>query len=114
MSTVTTHILDTSRGTPAPGVNVTLTVLGKGDMWTRIGTATTDVDGRIKSFLQPGKSLEIGTYRLRFDTHAYHAAQGVQGFFPHVDVIFSIREVGRHHHVPLLLSPFAYSTYRGS
>ena len=111
MSTVSTHVLDTARGQSAAGVNVTLTVLGKGDMWTRVGTGVTDVDGRIKSFVQPGKSLEMGTYRLRFDTGAYHTSQG---FFPHVDVVFSIREVGQHLHVPLLLSPFSYSTYRGS
>lgn len=114
MSTVTTHVLDTARGQPAVGVNVSLASLGKGDMWTRIGTGVTDADGRIKSFVKPGTNMEIGTYRLRFDTRAYHAAQGIQGFFPHVDVVIAISEAGRHYHVPLLLSPFAYSTYRGS
>lgn len=114
MSAITTHVLDTARGQPATGVGVTLTVLGQGDMWTRVGTGTTDSDGRIRSFVQPGKSLDPGTYRLRFDTRAYHAGQGIAGFFPHVDIIVSISEAGRHYHVPLLLSPFAYSTYRGS
>lgn len=114
MSTVSTHVLDTARGQPAAGVGVTLAVLGKGDVWMRLGAATTDADGRIKSFIQPGNTLEPGTYRLRFDARAYHAPQGIQGFFPHIDVVFAIAEAGRHYHVPLLLSPFAYSTYRGS
>lgn len=114
MSTVTTHILDTARGQPAAGVNVTLAMLGLADKWMRLAAVATDTDGRIKSFLPPGKSLELGTYRLRFETGPYHTGQGEPGFFPYIDVVFAIREQGKHFHVPLLLSPFGYSTYRGS
>lgn len=116
MSTVTTHILDTAQGRPASGVGVTLAVMGHADRWVRIATATTDADGRVRSFLPPGKTLEPGMYRLRFETGPYHAAQGVSGggFFPYADVVFSIKAPGQHFHVPLLLSPFGYSTYRGS
>ena len=114
MSTVTTHILDTARGQPGAGIGVTLAVMGLADKWNRLAAANTDAEGRVRSFLPPGKPLEPGTYRLRFDTGAYHAAHGLHAFFPYVDVVFAIREPGTHFHVPLLLSPFGYSTYRGS
>jgi 5-hydroxyisourate hydrolase len=119
MSVVTTHVLDTARGRPGAGIAVTLAVIGHADHWVRLASAATDADGRIKAFFPPGaKPLVPGTYRLRFETGPYHGTEagagGVAGFFPYVDVVFAIREVGQHHHVPLLLSPFGYSTYRGS
>lgn len=114
MSTVTTHVLDVSRGRPAAGVELTLAVLGHADKWVRIASAKTDADGRVRQLVPPGKPLEPGTYRLRFETGPYFLGQGEPGFYPHVDVVFSIREAGSHFHVPLLLSPFGYSTYRGS
>jgi len=114
MSNVTTHILDTARGQPAAGVGVSLAMLSHGDKWARVAAASTDAEGRVRAFVPPGKPLEVGTYRLRFEVSAYHASQGTPGFFPYVDVVFSIREAGGHFHVPLLLSPFSYSTYRGS
>ena len=108
---VTTHVLDTALGRPAPGVPVTLSRLDA-DVSTIIGAGETDADGRCGDLAPPG--LEPGTYRLRFDTAAYFAASGQVGFFPEVAVTFSLTDPGQHHHVPLLLSPYAYSTYRGS
>ncbi|MCC6321530.1 MAG: hydroxyisourate hydrolase [Phycisphaerales bacterium] len=116
MSAVTTHILDTALGKPAAGVSVSLAMMGSNDAWIGLAQAATDTDGRIREFLSPGQTLRAGTYRLRFDTGPYHAARGVAGggFFPFVDVVFEIKAAGQHFHVPLLLSPFGYSTYRGS
>ena len=108
---VTTHVLDTARGRPAAGVPVTLARLGA-EGSTVIGAGETDADGRCAD-LAPS-ALEPGTYRLHFDTATYFAASGQVGFFPEVTVTFSLTDAGQHHHVPLLLSPFAYSTYRGS
>ena len=106
MSAITTHVLDVSRGRPARGV---------ADVLERVGTprATTDSDGRVKAFTPP-PSLEPGTYRLTFDVGPYFANAGVETFYPHVVVEFDVRDATQHHHVPLLLSPFGYSTYRGS
>ena len=103
---LTTHILDTTTGTPAPGVAVTLRdASGSG-----IADAVTDADGR--AGLGP-ELLPPGTYTLTFDTGSYFANQGTDCFYPSVTVTFTITGA-RHYHVPLLLSPFAYSTYRGS
>lgn len=110
-SHVTTHILDTAAGKPAPGVAVSLWGSGDGG-WTRIGDGTTDDDGRVGS-LGP-EQLEPGTYRIDFATGEYFAASGTQTFFPAVSLTFALTDAGQHYHVPLLLSPFAYSTYRGS
>lgn len=107
-SCVTTHVLDTSLGRPASGVRV---VLERPD-GEQLATAVTDPDGRVGSLGPTG--LEPGTYRLRYDTGGYFAASGAEGFFPEVVVAFAVRDGEEHHHVPLLLSPFAYSTYRGS
>jgi 5-hydroxyisourate hydrolase len=103
---LTTHILNTTSGTPAAGVAVTLRD-ASGDT---IATAVTDADGR--AGLGP-ELLASGTYALTFDTGAYFAALGTDCFYPSVTVDFTITDA-RHYHVPLLLSPFAYSTYRGS
>jgi 5-hydroxyisourate hydrolase len=104
---VSTHVLDAARGTPAVGVPIRLT--GAGGEELAIGA--TDDDGRVR---QLADALPAGTYRITFDTGSYFAATGVQGFYPEVVVTFTITDAGQHHHVPLLLSPFAYSTYRGS
>ena len=106
MSSVSTHILDTSRGSPAAGVNAVLE-RKSGEAWTELGRAATDADGRIRAFT--ADSLAAGTYRLRFDTDAYQP-----GFFPEVVITFLIDHPAQHYHVPLLLSPYGYSTYRGS
>jgi len=109
VSTLSTHVLDAVSGTPASGLPVALERRSAGLAWTVLGRASTDDDGRIGD-LAPSL-LEPGVYRLVFDTDAY-AGQG-SGFYPEVVVAFRITEE-RHYHVPLLLSPFAYSTYRGS
>lgn len=112
MSAITTHILDTARGAPAVGVPVTLEALGP-QGWRPLGTGTTDADGRLRTLLPVGQPAEQGMYRLTFDTGAYFRGQGTEGFYPEVAVTFTVRDA-RHHHVPLLLSPYGYSTYRGS
>ncbi|MDR6415190.1 hydroxyisourate hydrolase [Pseudarthrobacter sulfonivorans] len=110
-SHVTTHVLDTGSGKPAADVPVTLNMLD-GEHWVRLAEGVTDEDGRIKE-LGPDR-LATGTYRLAFDTGKYFAASGTETFFPEVTLTFGVVESEAHYHVPLLLSPFAYSTYRGS
>ncbi|AXJ08696.1 hydroxyisourate hydrolase [Arthrobacter sp. PM3] len=110
-SHVTTHVLDTGSGRPAAHVAVALDMLD-GERWVTLATGTTDDDGRVKT-LGPEK-LATGTYRLTFGTGAYYAATGTETFFPEVALTFAVSETQPHYHVPLLLSPFAYSTYRGS
>ncbi|MEV0249280.1 hydroxyisourate hydrolase [Nocardia sp. NPDC050712] len=105
MSTLSTHVLDAVRGVPATGVTVTLYAGVE-----PVATAVTDADGRIGAL---GPALAPGAYRLVFDTGAYFAAHQVEAFFPEVAIAFVVGDE-RHYHVPLLLSPFAYSTYRGS
>jgi hydroxyisourate hydrolase len=110
-SHLTTHVLDAARGVPASGLEVTLEHLAH-DAWTVIGRARTDADGRI-GLLGPA-ALPTGRYRVTFDTGAYFAAQGTSTFYPQVVVVVELADPAAHYHVPLLLSPFAYSTYRGS
>lgn len=107
MATLSTHVLDTSRGTPAVGLRIVL----ESAAGSVVAEAVTDADGRVGA-VAPG-DLAPGTYRLRFDSGAWFAAQEVEGFFPEVVVAFDLAGDG-HVHVPLLLSPFGYSTYRGS
>ena len=112
MSAITTHVLDISRGRPARGIAVVLERVGTPQS-TTLARATTDSDGRVKAFT-PTPSLDPGTYRLTFDVGPYFANAGVEAFYPRVVVEFDVRDATQHHHVPLLLSPFGYSTYRGS
>jgi len=112
MSAITTHVLDTSRGRPAEGVPVTLAIEASGD-WRLIGEGITDADGRIAS-LAPKEVIVAGVYRLIFDTAKYFANHQQTSFYPEVTVVFTIDDPDAHYHVPLLLSPFGYSTYRGS
>lgn len=110
-SPITTHVLDTSTGQPAAHVAAKLErVTDEGSV--AIGSGVTDLDGRIVDLLD--RPLDPGRYRLTFDTAAYFADHGVACFFPEVAILFEITDTARHHHVPLLLSPFGYSTYRGS
>ena len=111
---ITTHVLDTARGRPAGGVAVVLEFRGAEDGWTELACGQTNTDGRLTTLLPDGAPLPVGTYRLRFATGDYHAALGLRGFYPEVQVLFQIDEPGAHYHVPVLLSPFGYSTYRGS
>ena len=113
MSALTTHVLDTSLGRPAQGVALTLERREAGG-FIEIGSGRTDADGRCRELLPEGVSLQPAVYRLSFDSGAYFAGRGVPCFYPHVSVVFEVREPAQHHHVPLLLSPFGYSTYRGS
>jgi 5-hydroxyisourate hydrolase len=112
MSAITTHVLDVSRGKPARGIVVILERVGSPQS-TLLGRATTDADGRVRAF-SPTPSLQAGVHRLTFEVGAYFAASGVETFYPRVVVEFELRDVVQHYHVPLLLSPFGYSTYRGS
>ena len=114
MSGITTHVLDTARGRPAAGVPIVLEVKDTGGEWREIGRGETDADGRAKALLPEGFALAEGQYRLTFDTETYFAAGGAQGFYMEVVVSFVVRDAGAHYHVPLLLSPYGYSTYRGS
>ena len=111
MSSITTHVLDTTLGRPASGVPLIL-ARGSGGGWTTIGRGTTDLDGRCKTLLKEG-ALKKGTYRLTFGTASYFKRTRQHGFYPSVSIVFTVRDA-RHHHVPLLLSPWGYSTYRGT
>ncbi|WP_437619413.1 hydroxyisourate hydrolase [Sorangium sp. So ce1151] len=113
MSAITTHVLDTSRGRPASGVLVVLEV-SDGGGYREVGRGTTDDDGRQRGLLSQGERPVPGTYRLTFHTGAYFAALGSESFYPSVSILFEVRDPAQHHHVPLLLSPFGYTTYRGS
>ena len=112
MSPITTHVLDTRLGQPAVGVKVTL-AMKAGDDWREIGQGVTNDDGRIAGLLPPG-ALRIGMYRVCFETESYFQSTGVAGFYPEVSIAFEVADDAEHYHVPLLLSPFGYSTYRGS
>lgn len=112
-SPITTHVLDTALGKPAEGILVRLEKQGGGDSWEELVQGRTNADGRIADLLPPGR-LARGLYRMTFETASYFRTQGVNGFYPQVQVVFEIREPESHYHIPLLLSPFGYSTYRGS
>lgn len=117
---ISTHVLDTSRGRPAAGVPVVLERVGGSDgsdgfgARHEIGRATTDADGRVRELVPAGAAVEAGTYCLTFDTAAYSVATRGESFYPRVSIFFIVRDPTQHHHVPLLLSPYGYSTYRGS
>lgn len=113
MSAITTHVLDTSRGRPAAGVPIHLERHTK-DGVALLGKGVTDADGRLRTLLPDGAPLDAGFYRIVFDTGTYFASLGVEGFYPEVAVVFEIRDPAQHYHVPLLLNPYGYSTYRGS
>jgi 5-hydroxyisourate hydrolase len=112
MSPITTHILDTHRGCPAQGVPIQL-FRRQGNEDVLLSEGKTNDDGRIRDLL-PAGSLIPGIYTMRFDTGAYHESLGIVGFYPEALVVFEIQSTTEHYHIPLLLSPFAYSTYRGS
>jgi 5-hydroxyisourate hydrolase len=105
---LTTHVLDAASGRPAVGVSVRLEDMDG----AVLGTGSTDTDGRIKNLVDA--PVGPGNYRLVFDTAAYHESVGTKGFYPEVIISFTVTDQEQHHHVPLLLAPFAYSTYRGS
>ena len=109
---ITTHVLDTAVGRPGRGIAIELERIEHGN-WHLIGGGVTDDDGRLRTLTSEGP-VPAGTYRIRFQTGPYFAAQGVPGFFPVVEIQFTVADGTQHYHVPLLLSPFGFSTYRGS
>lgn len=110
---ITTHVLDTSRGGPAVGLAVILEVR-QGSEWAPVGRGVTDEKGRLMT-LTEGWKVAPGIYRLTFDVGNYHRSQAVaEPFFPEVKVMFNVRDIAAHFHVPLLLSPYGFTTYRGS
>lgn len=108
---ISTHILDTSRGRPAEGVAVALE-LAQGGGWRELARGTTDADGRVKPLL--ADIPEEGTFRLSFEVAPYFQKLGSEAFFPRVQIQFLVKAKSEHYHVPLLLNPFGFSTYRGS
>jgi 5-hydroxyisourate hydrolase len=111
---ITTHILDTAKGRPAAGVQVLLEFRGEGGDWHSISRGTTDLDGRLRTLYPDTKPLAPGVYRLTFDTGRYFETSGATAFYPEVVVVFETSPGEKHYHVPLLLSPFGFSTYRGT
>jgi 5-hydroxyisourate hydrolase len=112
MSRISTHILDTSAGKPAAGVNINLSFLNDRS-WIDSAEGITDKDGRINSLLNEGTVREKGIYKIKFMTGEYFKNKGLKNFYPYVEIIFEI-DSDEHYHIPLLISPFGYSTYRGS
>ncbi len=115
---ITTHILDVSIGKPAQGVGVNLSQLGAKATWEVIARGITDSDGRVRDLVS--SPVKPGAYRLSFEVAPYFTNRGIDCFYPKIEVMFKVEEFGSggpradHYHVPLLVSPFGYSTYRGS
>lgn len=114
MSYITTHVLDATLGRAAVGIPVALDARSPDGHWTALARGVTDADGRVDDLLPPDQALTVGIHRLVFDTQRYFRARGITGFYPEVAVAFEVVDPAEHHHVPLLLSPYGYSTYRGS
>jgi 5-hydroxyisourate hydrolase len=114
--TLSTHVLDASLGVPAAGVPVTLYVCSGDGSWVPLAGGHTDRDGRLSAVGKAGAPLELrsGVHRIDFDTGSYFSATDQHGFYPQVSITFEVTDPQAHYHVPLLLSRFAYSTYRGS
>jgi 5-hydroxyisourate hydrolase len=110
---ISTHILDTALGRPAAAVPVTLARMENG-AWSLINEAVTDADGRCKHLLPPTQILELGTYRIRFETAAYFERNRLQGLYPYIGIVFTVSDEKQHYHIPLLLTANGYTTYRGS
>ena len=112
MSQLTTHVLDTTKGKPAAGVHIVL-YQRKKEEWIEITKGITNNDGRIPDLLTKGVVMELGTYKLRFEIQSYFTKQAIQTFYPFIEITFQVT-TEEHYHVPLLLNPYGYSTYRGS
>lgn len=120
---ITTHVLDIAKGCPARGVRVKLERIvaiaaqaadQATTAWELIGDGETDIDGRLKTLVPPDVALTPSTYRLTFDTHGYARKNLFECFFPEVQIVFDSKDSSQHYHVPLLFSPYGYSTYRGT
>ncbi len=114
MSQISTHVLDTAKGKPASGVPVRLERQDSSGKWSTVSSARTDQGGRCGELAPGDAGLAAGVYRLTFDTASYFAACGVDGLYPAVEILFRVRSGETHFHIPLLLSPNGYTTYRGS
>jgi 5-hydroxyisourate hydrolase len=114
-SPITTHILDLNQGIAAARIPVTLEIFQGKNQWKELAKGETGADGRIESLLTPGSKAEPGIYRMSFDTHDYFRSQGIATpFYPLVTISFQLVHPSEHYHIPLLLSPYGYSTYRGT
>jgi len=113
MSQITTHVLDTAIGKPAVGIDITLSHFVDNE-WKLLSGGTTNSDGRVGDLLPEETILKAGRYKVLFVTESYFKNQGVKAFYPYAEIVFDIEGDGQHYHIPLLLSPFGYSTYRGS
>lgn len=113
MMGISTHILDTGCGRPAEGVPVLLARWESED-WRVLHSDKTDADGRCRQLLPMGARLDVGQYRIRFETAAYYSAQRVAGLYPYVEIAFEVRDTEQHYHIPLLLTANGFTTYRGS
>jgi len=114
MSRISTHILDTAQGKPAPSVPVSLDFREPTGAWRQVSCRQTDSDGRCSQLLPEGENLVEGIYRLSFDTAAYFGSQGIRGLYPLVEITFQVRSGESHFHIPLLLNAYGYTAYRGS
>ncbi|RYU73967.1 hydroxyisourate hydrolase [Hymenobacter persicinus] len=112
MSQITTHILDTTLGKPAADVTIVLSAQ-QGENWRELARGVTNADGRIPNLLPTDEPLPLGIYKMKFFTQEYFARQSTANFYPFVEIVFDVATTA-HYHVPLLLNPFGYSTYRGS
>jgi 5-hydroxyisourate hydrolase len=113
MSAITTHVLDTAAGRPAAGVAVRLE-RREGHAWHPLAAGVTDEDGRLRTLLPADHDFQVGEYRLVFATGTYYAARGMESFHPEIAIAFEARRPDEHYHVPLLVAPHGYTTYRGS
>lgn len=112
MSQITTHVLDTSSGKPAPGINIKL-YYSENQNWKSLAEGVTNNDGRIIDLLSENEKLKKGIYKMIFETGFYFSQKKLKCFYPYVEIVFEISDE-EHYHIPLLLSPFGYTTYRGS
>ena len=114
MSAITTHILDTSTGKPGAGIRVALDCKSDSSGWQAIASGVSDADGRINDLVSTNEVLQPGPYRLIYETGPYFLLSNIECFFPQITINFVVKDPQQHYHVPLLLSPFGYTTYRGS
>ena len=114
MSPITTHVLDTSQGCPGANIQIRLEQQKTDKNWQIIASGTTNSDGRIANLIPDDKVLDSGVYRMVFATGPYFEQHGKAYFYPEIEVRFLLNHPEQHYHIPLLLSPFSYSTYRGS
>ena len=114
MSAITTHVLDTASGLPGVGISVVLERKTHSAGWQKMAEGMTDANGRLNDLLPPSEAFLPGHYRLVFETGTYFLVNNREGFFPQVSITFVVKDPAQHYHVPLLLSPFGFSAYRGS